>query len=231
MMAFFGPRLEAHVLRLEVGALHLDRSPRCLDERGLEPPTGRTHSHGTALARALVEAGGEPGPRHEVPGRGKARHVPADLGKQDVLRRRADPGDGRQPFDDQTNGGERIGDALFDLCDGSVELGHEVEVEAQLEAMVVAHRPVQRRRQRRPRGRDPRGDQRGEARRVCLARHQRREDRPPRAAEHVREDGGELEVGVLQDLVHPLRMPGVLADELRAGPGDILSGYPADRAD
>jgi hypothetical protein len=101
-----------------------------LDERGLEPPATLAHADGAALARALVAAGAEAGPRHEVPGRGKPRHVAADLGEQEVRRRRADPGDGRQPRDDESKGSERMGDALFDLRDGTIELGHQLEVQA-----------------------------------------------------------------------------------------------------
>src|SRR6185503_6086822 len=47
-------RLQPHVLRLQVRALHLDGGPRRLHQRGLEPAATFAHPHRATLARALV---------------------------------------------------------------------------------------------------------------------------------------------------------------------------------
>src|SRR5262249_61058760 len=58
------PGLEAHVLRPDVGVLHLDGGPGRLNECGLEPPATPAHADATALRRALVEAAGGGGRRN-----------------------------------------------------------------------------------------------------------------------------------------------------------------------
>src|SRR5438552_16871653 len=70
--------------------------PRGLDERGLEPRVARARAIGQAFAGALVQAGTETRPRHEVGGAREAGHVEADFGDDHARDGFTDPRHGDQ---------------------------------------------------------------------------------------------------------------------------------------
>jgi hypothetical protein len=76
-----------------------------------------------------------------------------------------------------------------------------------------------------PEAQPPAGE-RGEHLGVALAGDQRLEHRPPGDTEDVAGDRGELDQGVLEQLLQPLRVPGALLDQVEAQPRVVAQ--PAD---
>src|SRR5438093_11978829 len=76
--------LDAEEQRVQIAVLDSDAGPGGGDQGGLEPGAALADSRRPALARALVVARTQPGPRDEVTTGGEARHVDADLRQDDL---------------------------------------------------------------------------------------------------------------------------------------------------
>jgi hypothetical protein len=92
-----------------------------------------------------------------------------------------------------------------------------LQVQPQQKAVVPCHPAMQGFLEPLRRRGEPRMGERGELGGIALAGHQRRQHRPPAPPEQVGDHRVELDVGVLKGLLQPLRVAGLLADQLLAG--------------
>src|SRR5262249_6895033 len=99
-------------------------------------------------------------------------------------------------------------------ANGRLERRHLIQVELEQEAVMPGHAAPQGLDDFTAVGLPPAAHERDELLRIGLARGEGRQDGPAALAHDVREDGPELEVRVLQDLVEALDVRRLLADEL-----------------
>src|SRR5678815_1072516 len=77
-------RFDAQELPSEVAVLLAGAGPGGGDEGGFQPGAALSHASRAPLARALIVTRAQAGPRDEMAGGGKARHVDADLRHDDL---------------------------------------------------------------------------------------------------------------------------------------------------
>ena len=215
------PRALALVERAQVGVLGAHCRHRCVLERGVQPARAFAGASGALLAGRSVVAGALPGPRREVPGAGEDAHVRADLGDDHFGGAPLNTRDAAQ----QLNGRVERGDALLDRVRQPVDLLiEEVQVRedrADQQRVQIVEAALQ--------GFPKRGDlltqaplrEIGEHLGISRAGHERVEHRPAGLAQQVRRDAVQLDVGVLQRLVQPLRLALALSDLRLAIPGEL----------
>ena len=145
---------------------------------------------------ARCSGGGEPG------------HVGAGLGDDDVGGQGADPGDRADQVPEALKGLDHHLDPGGELLDRGGVLVDQVQVHPGQERVVLAEPAGQRLGQRGDLRPQPPLGQIGQHGRVAFPGDQRLEHRPPRHAEDVGGDRGQLDPGVLEQLLQPLRPPG-----------------------
>jgi hypothetical protein len=151
-----------------------------------------------------------------MPRVGPRAHVGADLRQQNFGGAPLDADDGAQQ---RQVGGERA-QSLDDLGaqarDGPVEVIEVPQQLAQQQAVVGAHPPGQRLHQGRPLRAQPPLRQGGQRAGIGLAGDDAFEHQSPAHPEHIGDDGRELDICVLQHLLHPIRHARPLATRCRA---------------
>ena len=146
-------------------------------------------------------------------GGGELAHVRADLGQDDFGGALVDPGDSVQQRHLLSEGGDDLLDPRRERGDGLVQVvdvGQDLS--DQQPVMVGAEPAGQRLPQRRQLAAEPALGQRSQHLRVVGAGDQGFQHRPAGDADDVGGHAGELDPGVLEDLVQSLHLPGALLD-------------------
>ena len=221
--AFLCPRRgrSRGVLGGEVGVFAAGRGERGFLERPVEPFGAVAGLPGAAFAGGLVVAGALPGPGRELFGGREDAHVDADLGDDAFGGAPLHAGDRAQQLNGFLERGDLLRDHLGQRADLLIE---EVDVR-QDRSDPQRVDPVKAALQRLPErwDLDPQLalGKLGEDLGVGRAVHERVEHRPAGLPEDVRRDAVELDPGVLQRLVQPVRLPGALLDLRLAIPSQV----------
>jgi hypothetical protein len=171
-------------------------------------------------AEALV-VGANLAPRHQVRGAGEAGHLCADLGDELL---RGDPADPRDFIERVHLVGKR-GEQLLDPAGQLIDLGAErvdaVQHHLQQVAVVGAEVPGERLGQDAELGAHPALRQLREYLRVAFAGDQRGQHVPAGDSEDVGSHHAQLDLGVLQQLLHALLLAGPLVGEGAPVAGEV----------
>src|SRR5262249_21549428 len=203
----------------KVGILRTRGGPCSLDEGCFQPaPAARSGRQG--LTCTLVQPRRQSRPRKQMTGGREATHVVSDLGNDDPGDPFTHARDRDQELDGGTKGLDRLADTILDLAHsllqcvplGKVQLDHET---------VMACDPTMQGSEELCPGSLQSFRQVGQPFGIAFAAHQRFEHRTTAAAHEVTEDGGELQVGILKQLLDSLRVATLLMDELGTGTGQI----------
>ena len=177
-------------------------------------------------------------------GAGEDAHVRTDLGDDRRGRRLLDAGHTHQPLDGGAKGRNLSLDALVEIGNVALDLLDLTQVPAEQIAVVLADAAAQRLDQRPARALEPRAAELGNLARVALAGNDRLQHATAARPHRIGQHRGQLDVGVLQDLVDPVLVANDLAHRLparpasgRAAPGSVAAARsspqsaraPADR--
>jgi hypothetical protein len=143
-------------------------------------------------------------------------HVHAEFGDQQVRGGLADPGDLIQPINRPSEAGDQLLDLGVELGQVGVQGIHPGQHLGEQEGVLVGEEPSERLHQRVEFGAQPGAGQLREDLGVALAGHQRGQHGPPGHPEDVAGHHREFDLGVLQQLLHPLLFGG--ADRDQVGP-------------
>ncbi len=203
-------------MRPQVGVLRTDGCPRALDEGRLQPRGSVAYARRPPLAGALVAAGTQPRPRHEMARRRESQHVCSELAHHHARRGLADAGDRRQELDVLAKGVELLAHARLQVAHSLLQSVDLFEVQPNQEAVVVAHVTPKRLDELGARRLQSSPGKINETLGICLARDERIEDGPTALAQHVADDAGKLNVRVLECLLKALRVARNLTNHLLA---------------
>jgi hypothetical protein len=180
-------------------------------------------------------------PRRPEAGGGKAGHVQADLGDDDLRGARGDAGDFVEPRDDRQRRSAGVGVGAVGVVGwrGRGELrdefvdpnGEPVDLPGQCVVVVQQHtgqlgvvlieasgQGLDQRNMFCP---HPAQRQADEHLRVAFSGDQRLDHRAPGFAHDVRGHGGQLDQGVLEQFLQSLRVPGSVPDQIHPQPGVV----------
>ncbi len=156
-----------------------------------------------------------------MPGGGEPGHVGAGLGDDDVGGQGADPGDGADQVPEPAKGLDHHLDPGGELVDRRGVLVDQVQVHPGQERVVVGEPAGQRLGQRRDLGAQPALGQVGQRGGVAFPGDQRLEHRPARDPDDVGGHRGQLDAGVLEQLLQPLDLPAAFPGDRGPGPGQV----------
>src|SRR5215216_53540 len=178
------------------------------------------------FAGRLLDPGREPRPGGQMAWGGEAAHVGADLGDDHLRGSPADPGDLIQPVDGRLKRGDLLLDLGLQLGDVGGCLVDAAKHPGQQEGVVVAEVAGEGLFQLAELGAQAGSCQPRQDLGVPLARDERGQHGPARDPEEVGGDHREFDLGVLQQLLHPLLLGGPPANEdgAVAGPGPAAGG-------
>jgi hypothetical protein len=199
------------ILSAEVGVASPPRASGCLDECTSQPSVAADRSDRTTFARRLMAAGGHPRPRRQPLGHGKHRHVTAGFGDEDLRRRPPPAGDPAEQSDGRLKGPKPLDDLGAKTRDRRVKEGDVVEDLAGHHGMVGAEPPLERLDESVLLGPHPALREFGELLRIALAGDQSLDHGQRRLRPGTRRHRGQLDPGVLEQLLEPLNLfhPGV----------------------
>ncbi len=141
----------------------------------------------------------------------KGAHVVADLGDQRLSDVVADAGDVFQSLDGLPKRSKRGLQVRVEFRNRGFDLFDRLQMLADQEAMMVARTPLQGGDEVLARAGELGMTERRQPPRIALARHDRLQDAPAAEAQDIRNDRGELDIGLLQRRLNPLGMTNNLA--------------------
>ena len=144
-----------------------------------------------------------------------------------MRRGRSDPGNLIEPLDRLGERGDQLLDLGLDRGDVGAGLVDPGQHGVQQESVVVGEVPDERLLQHADLGAHPGPGQLSKHLRVALAGDQRGQHLPARDPEDVRDHRGQLDLGVLEQLLHPVLLGRAGVDQVQPVPGQVTQ--PADR--
>ena len=154
-------------------------------------------------------------------GGGEPGHVRAGLGDDHIGGQGADPGDGADQLPEALKRLDHHLDPGGELADGLGVPVDQVQVHPGQEGVVLAETAVQGLGQLGDLRPQPTLGQIGQPGRVPIAGDQRLDHRPPGHAQDVGGHRGQLDPGILQQLLQPLDLPAAFAGDRGPGPGQV----------
>jgi hypothetical protein len=156
-----------------------------------------------------------------VPGGREPGHVRADLGEQQMRGGLADPGDLIQPLDRRRERGDQLGKLGVEVGEVGVQRVGPAQHLGEQEGVLVGEEPGERLRQRAEFGARPGTGQLREDLGVALSGDQRGQHGPPGDPEDVAGHHREFDLGVLQQLLHPLLLRGPRRHQIGSVAGHV----------
>jgi hypothetical protein len=156
-----------------------------------------------------------------VPSGREPGHVRPELGDEQLRSQLADPRDLIQPLDRPSEAGDQLLDLGVELGQVGVQGIHPAQHLGQQEGVLVGEAPSERLYQQAEFGAQPGTGQLRQDLGVALAGHQRGQHGPPRHPEDVGGDHRELDLGILQQLLHPLLFGGPRRDQIGSVAGHV----------
>jgi hypothetical protein len=160
-------------------------------------------------------------PRRQVPRGGEPTHVRADLGKDDLGCPHPDPGDRVEDHQLTRPGLDHLGDPLRQRSDVGLQRFDMRQHAGQQVRMMLTEPGRQRLPQLRQLRPQPGLGQIGQQLRVGHPGDQGVHHLPPRHTHHVGGYRGQLDPGVLEDLMQPVHLAGARSDQRLAIPGQV----------
>ena len=253
-MAFCLPRRRAYppVLLAEAG-IGPGRGHHALAERAAQVGVALAGAARPGAVPRLEGARGQPGPRGGVPGGGEHRHVGAELGDEDPGVAHADPGDLIEPCHQAQHGRAVAGAAgrvpaagqpaararpaprqgwIASCCSilssrrviSSLIVSMSRRCVAISKAWISRNRPVSAAASCWRVALQPPVPQRGQRGRASFPGDQGLEEPPPAGAEQVGDHHGDLQQGVLEDLLDPVLVPDLVLGQPGPGAGSATAG-------